>query len=250
MATVDVLLPGYSFGTSSGRVAFCSVTLVESGGRRVLVDTGHAGRRRELMDALARRGLGEGDVDAVFMTHAHWDHVQNFDLFSGAPVLLHPVEHAYAAAPHANDWATPRWTGAAVATHRVQEVREGDELAAGVTVIELPGHSPGSMGLLVETDDGVAAVAGDALHSGPVALRGEAPLVFFSPTRARESIARVLGAADVVYPGHDRPFRVRSGAIDYLAPFTLELHNLEPGQEGLSFRTLPPSTWVMPGANP
>ena len=40
MPNVDILLPGYSFATDSGLVAFCSVVLVESEGRRILVDTG------------------------------------------------------------------------------------------------------------------------------------------------------------------------------------------------------------------
>ena len=52
MATVDVLLNGFSFSTNQGRPAFCSVTLVEAEGRLILVDLAHVGRRRELSEAL------------------------------------------------------------------------------------------------------------------------------------------------------------------------------------------------------
>lgn len=248
MATVDVLLDGFSFSTDSGRPAFCAVTLVESRGRRIVVDTGHAGRRRELAAALERRGLREADIDVVLLTHAHWDHAQNFDRFTNAPVVLHPRERRYAGAPHANDWATPPWTGAALATHRVEEAVEGDELAAGVRVIELPGHSVGSIGLLVETEAGTACVAGDAVHSAAAALAGEPPLVFGSVPLARESVAKALAAADVIYPGHDRPFRLSGGEPEYLAPFALTITNLAPDREGLRFDPAAPAPWTMPGA--
>lgn len=250
MATVDVLLHGFSFSTDQGRPAFCSVTLVESEGRLILVDPAHVGRRRELGAALERRGLTEASIDAVVLTHAHWDHAQNFDRFAEAPVLLHPRERRYASAPHENDWATPPWTGLALETRRLQEVAEGDELAAGVRVIELPGHSVGSIGLLVETAAGTACVSGDAVHSSWVLESRQPPIVFGSLTQARESVAKALGAADVIYPGHDRPFRVAGGEAHYLEPFALTITNLEPEREGLRFEAAPPSTWIMPGAAP
>ena len=180
MATVDILLPGYSFGTDSGTPAFCAVILVESEGRRILVDTAHVGRRVALQEALAERGLSAADIDVILMTHAHWDHVQNFDAFPGVPMAIHSWERQYASQPHVNDWATPQWTGAAIETHPMQEVSDGDELANGVKVIHLPGHSPGSIGLLVETAAGIAGLTGDAMHTAAVGVAGRSPLVFYS----------------------------------------------------------------------
>lgn len=250
MATVEVLLPGSAFGTDTGSVGFCATTLVESEGRRILVDPAHVGRRRFLAPALEQRGLTPGDIDAVVLTHAHWDHAQNFDCFESAEVLLHPRERRYASAPHENDWATPRWTGLALETAHVGEVVEGDELAAGVRVIELPGHSVGSIGLLVETEAGAACVSGDAVHSPWVLESGQPPIVFGSLSQARESVAKALSAADVIYPGHDRPFRVVEGGAEYLEPFALTLTRLDRDQEGLRFEQEPMSTYVMPGSAP
>ena len=250
MATVDVLLGGFSFSTNQGRPAFCSVTLVESEGRLILVDPAYVGRRVELRVALEQRGLTEASIDAVVLTHAHWDHAQNFDRFPEAPVLLHPRERSYASSPHENDWATPYWTGLALETHQLQEVVEADEVAAGVRVIELPGHSVGSIGLVVETAEGTVLVSGDALHSSWVLESRQPPIVFGSLSQARESVAKGLSAADIIYPGHDRPFRVVDGEADYLEPFALTITNLEPGREGLRFEAEPPSTWIMPGAAP
>ena len=55
--SVETILDGYRLGTDQGSVAFCSVNLVqgidEQGTlRRLLVDTGHVGRRPDLDAAL------------------------------------------------------------------------------------------------------------------------------------------------------------------------------------------------------
>lgn len=248
MAAIDILLPGYAWGTDSGMPAFCSVILVESEGRRVLLDTAHVGRRVQLQEALAARGLTAGDIDVILMTHAHWDHVQNFDIFPGVPMAIHPRERAYAQSPHVNDWATPQWTGTVIETHPLQEVVEGDELAKGVRVIDLPGHSPGSIGLAVETDSGLAVLTGDAVHTAQVAASGRSVLIFYNESQAGESVAKAVATGDVIYPGHDRPFRMEDGQPVYTEPFALTLTNLLPDTTGLTMM-IPPSgePWVMPG---
>ncbi len=106
MATLDVLLHGLNFRSDVGLIGFCSIVLI-TGQKRILVDVGHVGRRTVLEEALSRRGLTPADIDVTVMTHAHWDHNQNFDLFYNAPVLIHGVERKYAHKPHRNDWATP-----------------------------------------------------------------------------------------------------------------------------------------------
>ncbi len=248
--TIDLLLPGYKFSFDSGGAAFCAIVLVESEGRRIIVDTGHVGRRGHLEAALRKRGLTPADIDLVFMTHVHWDHVQNFDMFGAAEMLVHPRERAYVKNPHPNDYGTPRWTSAAIETHTIQEVCEGDELAAGVRVIDLPGHSAGTMGLLVETESGVAAVVGDAVGTAENAVLRQADVVFWSPTEADDSIGKAVAASDLIYPGHDRPFRLDGETIDYLEPYSLGAFGIDPEAAGVSFRPLERKVFIMQGANP
>ena len=216
----------------------------------MLVDTAHVGRRVQLQEALAARGLTADDIDVILMTHAHWDHVQNFDAFPNTPMAIHPWERKYASEPHVNDWATPKWTGAAIETHTLQEVSEGDELAKGVTVIDLPGHSPGSIGLLVETEAGIAGLTGDAMHTAAAGIAGRSPLVFYNETQANDSIAKIVSAAELLYPGHNQPFRIVDGAPVYIEPFKLTLSGVQPQMEGLTFAPPPAGPivpWIMPG---
>ncbi len=247
MPTIDVLLHGLPLRTDVGIVGFCSIVLIE-GQQRTLVDVGHVGRRTFLLDALQKRGLTPADIDQTVMSHAHWDHSQNFDLFQHAPLLLHGWERRYARKPHRNDWATPSWTGAMIEYNSdIQEVDEGYAIEPGVRVMHTPGHSPGSISISVETDDGLCIITGDVLHYSNVALTRKNPLVFWNEEAATRSIDRIVEMADVIYPGHDRPFRIVNGGIEYLEPMSLTLTGVRQDDPGLKFDSTPHPVWIMPG---
>jgi len=247
MAEISVLLDGFAVGTDKGILGLCSLILVE-GEHRTLVDVGHVGRRVVAAEALARRGLAPGDVDAVVVTHAHWDHVQNLDVFPAARIHVHPDERRYALDPHGDDWATPAWTGAMLERYadRIVEVDDGHEIDRGVTVLHTPGHSVGSISLLVDTADGRALASGDALQFAFVAQSGRNPVVFWDDDLASTSIQRIVDRADVIYPGHDRPFRLTAdGDIDYLRSFDLTVTGVKPTTPGLHFDAAPRERFVL-----
>lgn len=248
MPKIDVIMEGYSVNTDVGIVGFCSVILVE-GEKRVLFDSAHVGRRTYLQAQLQARGILPEDIDLQVLSHAHWDHIQNCDVFPNAPMVVHPDERRYAARPHRNDWATPQWTGAVLESMQLIEAGEGYEIMPGCRVIELVGHSPGSIGLEVETDAGVCILTGDAIHNAAVALSGKNPLVFWDEAKASAAIRRCVESGALIYPGHDRPFRVRSGEIDYASEFRITITGVGPETPGARFIANPPPrpVWVMPG---
>jgi len=75
---------------------------------------------------------------------------------------------------------------------RIQVLAEGYEVMPGVRVVELGGHSPGSIGLEVETDDGLCVLTGDAIHSAAVARSGHNPLAFWDTDQADAAIRRCV----------------------------------------------------------
>jgi glyoxylase-like metal-dependent hydrolase (beta-lactamase superfamily II) len=241
--TVETILDGYRLGTDQGSVAFCSVNLVqgidEQGSlRRILVDTGHVGRRPDLDAALRERGLTRDSIDVLVCTHAHWDHIQNLDMFPRAEVVLHPDERRYLRRPHRNDVATPEWTDTVVSRYedRVKLAEEGTRLLPGVEVVAAPGHSAGTIALAVATADGIAIIAGDAIQNSTVALERRNALVFWNEQQANQTVDKLLAIGDLIYPGHDLPFRVNpDGTSEYLHDLELTITGLLPGEPGLTF---------------
>lgn len=212
------MLRGRSLTSDEGSAGFCAVNLVTTPDVRILFDTGHVGRRRALLRALSVLGLTTADIDMVVLSHAHWDHVQNADLFADAAVLVHEDEPAYAESPGADDLATPPWTGTLFGHLGVQTVRDRETIAAGVHTLHLPGHTAGSLGLLVETPDGRHVLTGDAVSSAAALRRGQCSVVHHDAGQARASVALVATLADVVWPGHDRPFAVHGEYVETDVP--------------------------------
>ena len=156
--------------------------LITGGGRRVLVDTGFtpeaAGRRGRqvvvpVLDAFAELGLTPDDEIDVVLTHAHYDHAGNLGWFRRARVWMSVAERRFwnsGDSRHAQfrsvvDDADLEAIERAAAEGRLVDVAERVELAPGIELIGLPGHTPGQLGVRVSTRSGPVLLASDAVHT-------------------------------------------------------------------------------------
>ncbi len=64
-----------------------TVSLVEDGETRIIVDPGMVDDREEILAPLRSRGLAPEDITHVFLTHHHPDHTVNAALFPNATVV-------------------------------------------------------------------------------------------------------------------------------------------------------------------
>jgi N-acyl homoserine lactone hydrolase len=248
VAKITQILQGFSMGTSQGNLAFCGVSLIEGGSKRILVDVAHPGRRSLLVQKLAERGLTPDDIDAVFLTHAHWDHMLNIDLFPKAKVLMNEVERQYIKQIDGHDWATMAYASSVIESMQAQSLKDGEEVDDGVTMLAVPGHSKGSAALLVRGDDGTtSAICGDAFPNTSSILSGMPRLVFGDPEAARRSITTLMERATTFYPGHDRAFKLHDGGkFSYLEKTSVHLFGFperdeSEGSAGVSFGYEAPS---------
>lgn len=179
-------------GNESLRIHF-DCFLIRSEGRTILVDTGlgsnatnpgsvaafGGGVDGKLMAELQANGIAPDDIDTVFFTHLHPDHVGwNLTKDGSGTVATFPKAKYLA---HRADWDTfrkpevqeafpaPFWeeTLGPLEALGVVEALDGEQaLTSEITAICTPGHTPGSMSLAVVSGGQRALILGDVFH-GP-----------------------------------------------------------------------------------
>lgn len=172
--------------------------VVKAPGRLLLADTGHGPRcepgQGKLVEHLRAAGIEPEEVDTVVITHAHGDHIDGSLTPEGRPAF-----------PRARYvLGRPEWAACAGRTDpaiqylrtlgdRLWLVDDGDELAPGVRVVAIPGHTPGQ--IAVEVAPALLFV-GDLLHFLIEADHPDWCTVWDQdPPQAAASRRRILGRA-------------------------------------------------------
>ncbi len=163
------------------------IFLIEGEGRKILVDTGSGDPTLESMKvsyhgpgigrtpeqapdaALRATGVEPSEIDTVIMTHLHWDHCYNNQLFPQANFYVQRKELLNAVDPLPKFKVTyetfytgvvPPWARQATKW----KVVDGDyQLCDGIRLLLMPGHSLGLQGVLVDTQKGQYLLPSDAV---------------------------------------------------------------------------------------
>ena len=194
MNSIDVLVLGYLERFEDGSVnlkeTWSTSSLIRTDdGHVIVVDTSSDFMRSPIKSAFKQIGkIFPDDVDMVVLTHCHTDHIGNVSLFKNAAVYVHEGEEC--TIPNA------------------KIVKEDTEIAKGVRLVHTPGHSDGSMSVFVEADRRYAIV-GDAAPLKDNFTKRIIPALHTDAEAARASLENIAEWADVVVPGHDKPFKVR-----------------------------------------
>lgn len=181
--------------------AHSSITLIQSEGKNIIVDSGFPGDEDNIRKGLAAKGLSPRDIHLVINTHGHMDHTAGNRMFTSARFLLHSKEGGRNNAPSGCD---------------VQEVAPPLNLDEHIAIIHTPGHSRGCISIVIRglasdfsTKDETVVCAGDALPIHSNYIGWLPPGIHYDREIALNSMTRIVELADWVIPGHDKPFRVK-----------------------------------------
>ncbi|MGG1676656.1 MBL fold metallo-hydrolase [Neobacillus sp. NRS-1170] len=222
MSKIIPLIKGVPVMGSDGALGWSSVTYVEEQDLRILVDTGFYGNRHLVMKALRDHGIQQEDVNLLFLTHLHFDHCQNVDLFPNAQIVLSQAEFDYAVQGQAaavGDEFIPEYITERLQQRELTLFKEEMALNENIKVVLTPGHTPGSATLLLkENEETLTAVCGDLLkyawevYPGTTAPKG----TFGGEEQLKSSQHKILKSGVTrIIPGHDRPFRMVNHKIHY-----------------------------------
>ena len=169
---------------------------------------------KPVAEGLSAIGISPDDVRDVIVTHLHYDHCGNHDLFPRARYHLQDIEMAYATGRcmcHAYI-RIPFEADDVVAM--VRKVFAGRvmfhdgivQLAPGLTVHHIGGHSKGLQCVRVKTARGHVVLASDASHLYAHMDEGRVFPITYSVAETLEGYKTLKGLADSpahVVPGHD-----------------------------------------------
>jgi len=192
MAEVKVLIEGYAREEDDAFVASPTTTLIRDGGKTILVDPG--ANSQKLLDALSKEGLQPQDIDIVFITHYHPDHILNIRLFPGKDI----------------------YDGGIIWRDDKEIEYEGKIPDTNVEVIQTPGHADEHCSLLVETDEGKVLVNADVFwwmddeeqKIDRESLMNKEDDYANNMEKLKESRKKALEIADYIIPGHGKKFKV------------------------------------------
>ena len=179
---------------TSYRKIFCTSTIIETDTDIVMVDPSMEGDDMSyLLDS--RCGLTCADVTKVFVTHTHGDHTVGMNSFLHAEWFMMPGEIAVLG-KEKEQWKE-RFHPA------------GEEIAAGIKTIELPGHTPTLGGLFFDALEGRVLVAGDGVMTKDFFRHKMGYHNSQNPFLASKTLEMLAKTVDVIVPGHDNFFYVR-----------------------------------------
>ena len=202
-----------------------AIYLIHFSGHAALVDAGAGHGQKRLLGHLATVGVRPEQIEYLLLTHCHYDHTGGaHDLREklGCPVVMHELDAEFLERGD-NEVTAASWYGAKLhpcpVDRRLRGARETLPLGGrAIIALHIPGHSPGSVAYLVESES-QTVLFGQDVH-GPLDLR-----LHSNRADYRASLERLLALeADILCEGHYGIFRGKEAVAEFIRSFLDEAY--------------------------
>ncbi|MGI9434087.1 MAG: MBL fold metallo-hydrolase [Geminicoccaceae bacterium] len=154
-------------------------TLLEMGGRTVLIDPGTGGQwvptAGSMLDHMTASGLHPRDIDTILISHFHPDHIfglmepeTNAQVFPDSEIIVPAAEYDFWTDPQIFSKLPEGWRGLAQRIQatfpnwpNVSRVMHDIEVLPGIRSLATPGHTPGHTAYHISSGRSELIVAGD-----------------------------------------------------------------------------------------
>jgi len=227
LGTLTVYRNGLTFGRGAGErleIPCVGWILTNSDGKHIIVDTGPCDneewgtkyhnpfkktQEQRLEVVLKESGINPKDIKLCILTHLHWDHAYGTMKLPNAKVIVQSNELKYAVDPLAPDKKHYEMNISGKKPffleffERIETVKGDCVIDEGLEVVLLPGHSPGSQGILVTTEHDKYLITGDLINIKENWEARIPPGIFYSLEDCYSSFAKMEKLKAKILPGHD-----------------------------------------------
>jgi len=193
MATIKILIEGYAKLLKKGWRASSTTCLITTNDKKIITDPGC--NRQALLKALKAEGLTTDNIDYVFLSHRHPDHILLAGIFEKAKHVTFDANLMYD-----ND----------ILLEFDQNIL-GDD----IEIISTPGHVLEHLSLLVDTREGKVAIAGDVIwwldtekQVFDINQKDHSQAIDMDMKTLINSRKQLIEKADYIIPGHGKKFKV------------------------------------------
>jgi glyoxylase-like metal-dependent hydrolase (beta-lactamase superfamily II) len=197
-----------------------AVYLINFAGHAALVDAGCGNAAHRLLANIQSCGIDFAQIEFLLITHCHYDHtggVKGLRDKMHFKIVAHALEAPFLEQGD-NHVTAAHWYGAKIRPFQVDRKITGarEALALGdrtIQAIHTPGHSPGSMVYLTESE-GMNVLFGQDIH-GPIH-----PDLKSNPEDYQRSLQLMLALeADILCEGHYGVYRGRESVAAFIRQF-------------------------------
>jgi len=91
----EIIMPGIGASSNRGALGWCNISIIYANGKTILFDTGSNDDREELLLELEKMNIEINNIDIIFISHLHYDHCCNIELFDNAQIIVSKRELEY-----------------------------------------------------------------------------------------------------------------------------------------------------------
>lgn len=163
---------------------------------------------QDLVAGLARHGVKPQDVELIVLTHLHFDHVGNNELFPNARFITQRDELPQAIRPPSfSMFYYPEYAYKVTGILDRLELVDGDrQIDPAVRLVKIGGHTPGCMVVLVDTAIGRVCLTSDVMYNYRNLELNWPMGSFWDLPDLMRGYDRLRMEADIIVPEHDWQF--------------------------------------------
>ncbi len=191
---------------------FFTPVLLNTGAELILFDTGLSAEGT--LAALTAAGISPEQVDLVVLTHMHGDHIGGLMLADGVTPTFPNARYATGAMEH-NHWSAAGNEGfdknVKPLNDKITLLEDGASPAPGITAMLAPGHTPGHMIHVIESNGQRLAITADTANHYVFSLQEPDWEVRFDADKAlgaatRKAVFGMIAADRIPFIGYHMPF--------------------------------------------